>query len=958
MQVQYISTLFAVVLILAAVQPLNASHPVVCPDIQFFTEEGQVLHASLTQPEQLQNNFNQVLYATQAPSQPGASVTCAEGEELKFTFTNGPAHYVGDANDVCCDTETAPGQFSIENNGSFTYRSVRPQGGAVWNGYDSFKYSATCNDQLQCTGHAYITTTFTTASIHNSVPNSPNPNVDFEDGFTEFVKCSGSCMSSSNNGGGMKWFARHTLPRIWDIMPDETGTIPQQSLPWVSATEQVPTDGLEFDWRNNHATVTTYGAIGSMGVRFPTMEEVTFTPGHLFQSNDYAGSTYLSVHADSTGFDMSCLDEQSTDSTIGDAGSNLWNSNLEQVGTLYDGVQWNDIASHGASWYYKFNGKHNNCNLFGENTVSLRCRYAPLLTPIPTITSSGSQYHERGVWRLTIKNCMLKWEGRFTWDALNKQKLSNGNRAWELEHNGCKYTLSGNVYNEAVQPNSWTDIKRGFAWIDTKYLLKIVLEQNVDFTFDLGIDIFTVDLQQFTYNDNGDYAFGYNMIVYPTTLNSGFAPDDGHQLYPDRRIQGLMWVSQFWSSPNYNGECPSCPSGGFAENNDGSNTANVCTTEINDNAVFSAAPMNDDAKCGGDSSVAPIVTLKKGPAATPVTTCGSPVPALLAITGIPGVSNQVTGGCNVNYQNITLRGVATGSSVVPSDSAFGFEGTIVLTFYLVNGEHPHFQLTPHMFVKSLCVKGGFSGTSYTCRTSPYWPVAHVDSTDLPDYICEEPDARTFGPTDWAVIFFDITDIKYDLVDVKSLSVTFTGLSPIVFIENALPTSSWQSEFGYLHFRDLIAILGHNGQAIDPQSRAGVSAGPKDTDYGFAFTPGAHNENTKITIQCTLTISAPSSSDRRFGAQQASSGENSLNQEIQITRRPLSSASVSLSNIAASSSSSSDMTTSNSNSNVVITVLAVACGLLVVAVIGMAVFVMKRPDALIRVNSKTSSITPQ
>jgi hypothetical protein len=130
---------------------------------------------------------------------------------------------------------------------------------------------------------------------------------------------------------------------------------------------------------------------------------------------------------------------------------------------------------------------------------------------------------------------------------------------------------------------------------------------------------------------------------------------------------------------------------------------------------------------------------------------------------------------------------------------------LLLTFLLANGEHPHFQITPKLYVQSLSVQGSFAGTTATCRGSPFWPVPPTPADSLPTFLCEEVDARTFGPTDWAIILFDIKDVDPGLVELRKLYVVFSGLGKNIYFHHADPITGandveWQVDHGYLHYR--------------------------------------------------------------------------------------------------------------------------------------------------------------
>jgi hypothetical protein len=718
---------------------------------------------------------------------------------------------------------------------------------------------------------------------------------------------------------------------------DEKGQLVKEKITWGS-TANIPTDSIDFEWSSNFALVTTYGAISNMAVRFPTFEVVQFNPGTSFDFSSVASQ----VAGLSTGFEQQCLQYQGSNSA--DRGADVWTFNTDQA----DGSLGPKYKA-GKSWYQKFGGKHNGCDIYtGADIVDVNgvptavrksCLYAPLLSP-----RLGQIEDQGGVWKLAILDCTIRWQGKFTWNAMRNQVLKNGNNAWLISGGGSNaYTITSEIYNQAVQPNSWTDPSRGFVEIDKKYLLTVVLAQDTNFQFELGIDIFTVDLQQFRYFVDSEYAFGFNMIVYPKTLN-----DITPQSQPDRRVTGFQWVEHKWLAPSVEQcagmDCAGTRTGRFAsvDNNGNYQTGTECMNSATAATDYTGADF-PPGNCGADAAV---VFLYKGPATpTGTSVCNNAMTdPMTNIRGIAGISpqNPQSGVCQSNYQNITLRGRAPGSNFNNNGAGgFGFEGKITLTFQLSNGEHPHFVITPQLYVKSISVDGAFAGSTSTCRSSPFWPVP--DTTSLPTYLCEEVDARTFGPTDWAVIFFDIKDVDESLVEMTKLSIKVNSLEIRFFPlgDNTLTGVDYLPTYSYFNFRN----LKNSATLANPSSSSGVVP-PKNTDFAFAFTPGAHNENAKITIYCTLRIktSAMKHSTRRFASSGAShDSENTIQERISIQNTANNGQSPLTSNARLVEGSSTTTTTNASNvsSSVTVVVLAAACAVLLAAVIGMVLYVVRQ-----------------
>jgi hypothetical protein len=908
----------------------------VCTDLHYWIEEGLRLDGNLLLPPAINTDFNDKMYANLPNAQNGPS-GCSSAP-IQFPSFSIPAHY----------TQSPPGYtpvigpFSVESStGRFSYISaVTKSNPVVWNGYDSFTWTARCGSNgPTCTKTAFVNVIFTKAATQNS------QRISFTEGYnSNTIRCSGSC----RNGADGMWMARHTLPRLWDMQRDEKGQLVKNKISY-GGVSNIDTDGLDFEWSSNFALISTYGAISNMAVRFPTFEVVQFNPGTSFDQASVA-SQAASL---STGFDASCLNIQNRndDSTARDIsvdrGTDVWVFNTDQA----DG-QVGTKSSSGKSWYQKFGGRHYSCDIFQaviENNVRRPCRYAPLLTP-----RLNQDEDLGGVWKFAVEGCAYKWQGKFTWNAMRTQKLFNGNDAMHISGGGnAAYTITGEIYNQAVQPNSWTDPSRGFVEIDHKYLLTVVLSQDTNFQFELGIDIFTVDLQQFRYFVGNEHAFGFNMIVYPKKMN-----DITPQSDPDRRVTGFQWVEHKWIAPGV-AECTGMQCG---QNVAAPGRFSSVDSNGNYQATSGQAACANSATAAGDYTGAtfpsgncdvganPAVYLYKGPA-TPAGTsvCTNGADPMTDIRGVSGISPQNAGypaspvTCSNNYQNITLRGRAPGSDRNQGNGAFGFEGKITLTFQLANGEHPHFVITPQMYVKSISIDGAFAGTTSTCRSSPYWPIPDATGTSLPQYLCEEVDARTFGPTDWAVIFFDIKDIDEQLVTMTKLSIQVNSLT-IKFYplgDNTLPGTDWNVQYTYLNFRD----LKNSATLSSPSASPGVVP-PKKTDYAFAFTPGAHNENAKITIYCTLRIKSSAAlkhSARRFASSEAApESENTVQERISINRGvnpQVSSLSSNQRVVEGSSDASANNGSSSAGATVI--VLAAACAVLLAAVIGMVLYVVRQ-----------------
>jgi len=168
------------------------------------------------------------------------------------------------------------------------------------------------------------------------------------------------------------------------------------------------------------------------------------------------------------------------------------------------------------------------------------------------------------------------------------------------------------------------------------------------------------------------------------------------------------------------------------------------------------------------------------------------------------------------------------------------------------------------------------------------------------------------------------------------------------VEGTSTTPSYQ----YLNFRSLKAASVQNTDVtpavqmlVNPTAPSSVIP-PQNTDYGFSFTPGAHNENAKITIYCTLRIKSSTTKNRRFGAKQAApDAENQVTEKISINRKTNAQlSSLSSNNRVVEGSSNNNSNAASSSSNVTVMVLAAACAVLLAAVIGMVLYVVRQKNA--------------
>ena len=832
----------------AGAQPGNSD---CTPELHFWVEEGQTLEGNLQAPPDTKNFHTTNKWTGDSIQTPAWKPGTCETGTLWFALNASAAYHTGTPPAYTPKVKS----FSQEWNTAGLFKFINLAQGTnpiVWNGYDYFVFSVMCDTEVKCESIGYINVVYTSASSYNDDSDT------FTNGFTDYMKCSGTCTTG--------WITTHTLPHNWDIQKDNTGASVAPETVGTYDGKKRRTDEMQFNWTTNGFLITSYGRIGSMSARFPTFERLAWQPGHLLTSADFVTPHY---GAKSTGFAQSCLDNQGSAPFTGSRGSDVFDPIAKIATNKYNST---------LSYYQKFGGKHDECNIF--SSWSSACHFAPLLTP-----RNSQSYSTGPIWTVEINGCDVIWRAKVKWDGMRTQLLGNGMKTWATSGgDGSDFTITTEIFNQAIQPNDWYDPSRGYDAMDYRYQVTLKIASDTDYKFELGIDIFSVDVEWFRYEKDGDEAFMYNLMVYPKRLN---ALQDSA---PDRRIVGFKWVRQNWIQPDAT-MCNTC------------NTARVCIHGDAD-AAGPISQYNSTAFPTSAACIAPTVQLIKGPV-TLATDCPSgdaTDPESLIILGQAGISAPKTeGSCTVgSFQNITFRGYAPNSASRNNKNAensvlFGFDGSITLEFLLANGEHPHFHLEPRMYVKQLSVQGYFNGRTYTCRSTPYWPVPDFTGTSLPtnqittgltptdaqnptpEYLCDEVGPKTFGPTDWAAVFFDITEVDSQYVDATRLSFSISGGQNIFFIyrsddgtDISVPSGEGQhylapnggENYKYLHFRNLkdLGAIPTTYATVNPTQTEKI---PLNMDFGFAWTPGAYNEPVMFTIRCTLRISSTSRTAKRF-----------------------------------------------------------------------------------------------
>jgi hypothetical protein len=679
-----------------------------------------------------------------------------------------------------------------------------------------FEFDMFCSSALLCSGQATVLVTVAASAEPLPAGDTPTPylrrtppprDTPAPAGTpvtvaTKYQTCRGSC-------NGAAWKAPSTTLGlgVWDVTQDGNGGMSHVS----PRKDGKPLDGLEIAWDKGSAIVKAYGKIGNVAARFPAFAELTWGLGEAFNGAEQKART----PAGAVPFDLNCLSQQSEKGLAGEVWS--WTSQENNTG---------HVGSHYASqsnWYQKFGGKHVNCDTFQDS-----CKYAPLLTP-PAVQDPKTG----GVWSVAIDDCDVTWTGTFSHDALLSMKKADGSSVWTMR-NG--HFLEATVLSEAVKPASWLQPTEGVVTKVTKREFVMDLEPwwKVAQPGSSGL-LYSVDVEFFEYKEDGtaDDAFGLNVLFYPHAAS----------VMADRHVSGFRWTRQDWTNPSPR-QCPTC-TGKVAQ----------CAVSTGDSVgatAFTADFIADG--CRGD----PRVKLSKGPAFDP-RGCSKSRMHVLNRKGF-----STTTGCHTMFQNLTIRGVAPGSGKANGTrDSFSFEGKLQLELLLDNGDHPTIDFDLSLYVAMLTTDK-LRGKVDVCRGSPYWPVLdplgaslpdapHALSTDVAGVLCLDRNDRTFGPTGWATVAFDVAQTAAGRVTVDTLFVQYPGSKKIFLLgDDVLPdprhSAWWQDEAPFLNFRDLTSRAKNDTITVRPGVAKVVGE-----DFAFAFTPGAFGVSTDLTVTCVLRV---------------------------------------------------------------------------------------------------------
>ena len=692
------------------------------------------------------------------------------------------------------------GVLQMHLNGDFTYSTPSTED------LDDFAFTMKCGANVLCVGRAYImisNVSRTDAPVEGTrVPRPMETAAPVTYNPTQYQKCRGTCRTGA-------WNTLPTRPNVWDITP---------GAPILPRDDNKPIGTLDASWKRGQLELSMYGKLGGLSQRFPTFEPIRWTDPSAFTTSDVLAQ----AAPQSLAFNATCLNNQPTDMGMGE---DVWKVPEGTLGTRY---------RRGGSWYQKFGGAHDNCDTYADSCVT-----APLLTP--RVNQNANREAE---WSVDINNCDTTWKGTVSYSAIRNQQTAAGTNVWSVDNDRH---LQATLYSEAVKPANWLDPTKGYMNTMKQYQLSIRLSEwittmKVD-TATSSDAPFTFDPKFFEYRaDNGDRAFGINLIFYPAA-----AEGEATRFTADRRVRGFRVLSQTWFTPD-DAQCPTCANKGLS--------CSIDARQDEDSQFLADNFQRMSCTNGGQ----PRIQLFKGPMTTSAD-CKSDADNI--IFGRRGFSAPQS--CAVSFQNLTIRGIATGSG--NSSGGFDYEGTILLQLLLSNGNRATVSVDISLYVSALATEGSFQGEVEICRASPYWPVLDPLGTSLPDdrhplapklpddqrmYLCIDQRDNAFGPEGWAVAGFTIEGYNSTTIRIEQVGVRYPGSPDVFFIHNNPATGApapvseiegtfWTETHPFFNFRDVTYRLANN-TITSPDGPVLPNA-----DFAFAFNPGAIAVETDVDL---------------------------------------------------------------------------------------------------------------
>lgn len=623
-----------------------------------------------------------------------------------------------------------------------------------------------------------------------------------------------SCRGSCNT----KAWKTYPSPAMWDVSPDSG----------YARKDGRPLDGIAIAWQNNSLVIVAYSLIGNLAVRFPSFEPLKSTQGRFMEPSDFTSATA----AMSPGPEVSCLANQGRDGL----GEDVWRWTTLSYGNGTGGV--GAYYKAGSSWYQKFGGKHVNCDTFAAS-----CLYAPMLTPANYTSSS------LGKWVIDVDDCDATWTGVFPLSDMKKMKRSDGKPIWKFVGDG---QMQGTIYSEAVRASSWLAPGQ----FDSNYVghnILINFHQFVSITKQNAAALISVDAELFTYVDNtsNDQAFGINMLIYPyvdSTMKTSYSRD--------RHVTGFKWLDQQWVSPSME-QCPTC-----------TGSATHCTVPAE---TTKSSFISSEFPGGNCSSGSSRVQLSKGPSMT-TADCAENEMNVYNRSGFSATRN-----CKTAYQNVTLRGVVPGSSLLTEAElhAFNYEGFIELVLLMDDGSNEKLDVHLSMYASHLeRDTNTTTGELSICRSGSYWPVLDPLGTstaavpfDLSytaaEPLCIDDLSSSYGPSDWALFTGNLPGVSPSNVSVTKVFINYNN-TRIYLINKDSSTGAmvtpddgswWTYDYPFLSFRDLSPSL-RSGGSISTSTAMAASTAVKDVAFAFTLIPGSLGVDTEMEV---VVVAAATSS---------------------------------------------------------------------------------------------------
>lgn len=838
-----------------------------CKPVMFWGIEGTMIHGDLTNifnPDV--SHINPHLPLDTHNQNPSIAVSGCSGN-LTFELVRRPVHHSGGLSGLINST------FTLTAEGRFIYLQYpdynTPE---LYNGFDSFTFSATCKidrqpDQTCSNGLVQI------KILPCQVDPCPKWVLNWRNQRPVYGDQSDLPpwkKASRGERAQLQCDSTQSCPESLVQVRHEYNLNGVNLRTWDTTVGEFDVRGdgksvqdIDIAYFGNTLYLKSYGYIGNYAQRFATLEIFEWTPQrslteasiNTFTSNfstSFRRECLLPYNVNVTGMNLTAVANKYHTAT-----STLRTNNAHALENITDDDMTiiNSTIITVQPWKPRFQGEYSDCSAFNSWQA---CNKYPLLIP---------NYR---LWNVDITACSVDWTIPLSWNTmheLNQERTSTNKPMlfnFTNQPNG-DINMTFEMYNTAIQPNDWLISARGWDQNNKKWTITLTLASTLEFRFEMGIEIFTVDLEYFRYTTpsggvNDAMAFGVNMIIYPLSISSG-----QWQQNPDRRIKAVEFYAGqsqcHWPAP----------------------TGTGITDQQGCAEFYAPSP--------------PSITLSLGPT-TSATDCingNSADPFGLVYIGVPGLSpadpqcNTTVCICQTAYQNVTIRAVSTTSkSATMGSTPTGFNGRIIMQFTTESGEKPTFTFFPKLLMASLCVRGSFSGSTATCRADVNWPVNPNNwkaNAPNPWNLCLEPDARTFGPIDWAVIMFDIKDVPRYLISVVKLSVQYTidttTTTVVLECDNSLGCVGTAGPIPYwMHYH---ALTEANLTSIDATPNA-----PHNMDWGFMFTPGAMNENMKITIYCTLRVMTDKKSKRfqrsRFASLADDEGKTEMQHQINVDKR--------------------------------------------------------------------------